>query len=48
MKLISVIQNGKRVDLPVEKFQKILEDLEAIKADQADKGSAGQKPVSGG
>jgi hypothetical protein len=26
MKLISVMQNGRRVDIPIEKFQKMLEE----------------------
>jgi len=29
MKLISVMQNGKRVDIPIEKFQKMLEETKA-------------------
>jgi len=29
MKLISVMQNGRRVDIPIEKFQKMLEETKA-------------------
>jgi hypothetical protein len=28
-KIITIVKNGKRVDMPIEKFQKVLEDVQS-------------------